>query len=262
MAVRNIKTSQAKKQKDAVRRAGTASPVGHTSITRGGLRVASEEGLTVQGSQRVTGRLFVTGYEEVSGQLRVTGSLVVSGNADVTGPMDVRGPLTVRGSTTFVGPLRIEGSAAIVGPLRIEGQVDVAGPFTVSGTMDITGDLTITGKTTVTGDLDINGKSKFTGDLSIEGSTKMRGDVEVVDNGRVRVGGLILNPQGGETGNGALESARAIELTAPTVVVGTALFVKRGATFEGGMDVPGLRLKAGAPANLHVDENGMLWRSA
>jgi len=188
MAVRNIKTDQMKKQVDGIRRGGTASPVGHTSITRGGLRVASEEGLTVQGSQRVTGRLFVTGYEEVSGQLHITGSLVVSGNADVTGPMDVRGPLTVRGSTTFVGPLDVEGSTTFVGPLRIEGEVDVTGPFTVAGTMDITGDLTITGR------------SKFTGDLSIEGTTKLRGDMEVLGDGRIRVGSLIIGPALGTDG--------------------------------------------------------------
>lgn len=231
MAVRNIRTSQAKKQKDAIRRGQTASPVGHTSITRGGLRVASEEGLTVQGSQRVTGQLYVDGYERVGGQLEVSGSLVVSGNADVTGPMAVRGPLTVRGTTTFVGPLRIEGSAAIVGPLRIEGRVDITGPLVMSGAMTITGrldvqgDVVFTGRTllnglneingqlAINGPTRINGETTMAGDTTIAGDTRLAGELSLIGSGSITVGRMRL-ASASNSGNGGVTSQGDLQLAA------------------------------------------------
>lgn len=225
MAVRNTRTSQDKRQIDATRRAQTASPIGYSSVTRGGLRIASEEGLTVQGSQRVTGRLYVDGYERVGGQLEVSGSLVVSGNADVTGPMAVRGPLTVRGDTTFVGPLRIEGSAAIVGPLRIEGRVDVTGPMTVSGAMTVTGQLEVRGPMTIAGKLDVlgdvrfagdtllNGTTQINGDTTIAGDTRLAGELSLIGSGSITVGRMRL-ASSTNSGNGGIASQGDLLLSA------------------------------------------------
>jgi len=146
MAVRNLKTSQRKKQKDAIRRSQTASPTGFASITRGQFRIASDEGLLVQGSQRVTGRLNIDGIEIVDGQLLVNGSFVLAGNADFTGPVAIRGVLRIEGDTWMVGPVRIEG------------------------------DLDLSGKTIMTGDLDLLGnlRVKADGTITVEGTTDMQ----------------------------------------------------------------------------------------
>ncbi|WP_404475130.1 hypothetical protein [Microbacterium aerolatum] len=97
----------------------TQAPVGFTSVTRGALRVASNEGLLVEGSAKVDGWLVVTGTE------RVTGRLEGSGTFDWTGPMNLRGAQSVTGPTTFTG------------------QVTVNGPWDLNGNGDITGNVVV-----------------------------------------------------------------------------------------------------------------------
>lgn len=99
----------------------TTAPVGFTSISRGALRVASNEGLLVQGSQKVEGWLVVTGTERVTGLLEVLGTLSVAGQMNVTGPlntsgeMNVNGPLKVSGATTLGAILTLAAGGKIVG---------------------------------------------------------------------------------------------------------------------------------------------------
>ncbi|MDY0891886.1 hypothetical protein [Frigoribacterium sp. CFBP9030] len=182
MAVRNLRTSQAKKTKDAIRRAETASPLGFSSVTRGAVSIESDEGLLVDGSQRVTGRLHVDGIEYVSGQLRVTGSFIVSGNAEVTGPMRVSGPLDVLGDTTFIGPMEVQGTSTFIGKMTIEGDLDITGHTVITGEFEVKGDVTFTGKTVLNGDTEMNG------------DTKVSGDVEVTGGGEIVAGTLHLGP--------------------------------------------------------------------
>jgi len=259
MAVRNTKTSQMRAQQRRTQKLESQAPTGFSSVTRGQFRVASPEGLKVEGSQRVTGQLYIDGYELVAGQLEVSGSFVVSGNADVTGPMAVRGPLTVRGDTTFVGPLRIEGSAAIVGPLRIEGRVDVSGPLvmsgamTVTGRLDVQGDVAFTGRTLLNGDTDVNGRLTINGATSIKGDTSLDGDLAVRGDGRIRVGRLVLNPTGGSYGIGSLDIDTALDVNAPQVNFQKAVAVLGALSVRGPAYLPGLRTVAGREANLRVD---------
>ena len=80
----------------------TQAPVGFTSVTKGRLRVASAEGLVVEGSQRISGTSTVTGTQTVSG------TQAVSGTQDVTGALNVSGPQTISGGGTLnVGTLTI-----------------------------------------------------------------------------------------------------------------------------------------------------------
>lgn len=108
-----------------VRQLETGSPLGNTSITRGVLRVASPEGLVVEGS------------EKVSGTLEVTGTLVLSGT------------LNGDGTITWTGPLNLQGVTVITGDTTVQG------PFHVDGATDINGTLAVKGATTLSNDLNV-----------------------------------------------------------------------------------------------------------
>jgi len=221
------------------------SPGGNTSVTEGRLRIAGVNSLLLEGSGRVSGQLYVEGLEVVSGELRVTGTFNMDGDANVSGTMDVSGPLTVQGDTTFIGPMRVEGASTFVGTMKIDGPVTIAGKTTVTGELIVQGDVTFTGKTT------LNGDTRLTGDMKVEGG------------GKVTVGKMTLNPNGGETGNGALVSTTAIELSAPTVVTSAALFVKASFTAEGNAYLAGLgNVPAGSTgwAPLLVNSSGLVAR--
>src|SRR5690554_1962337 len=71
--------------------------VGHTSVNEGALRIASEEGLIVEGSSKVTGRQDISGTQNVSGTHNVSGTQTVSGTSNLNGPTNVRGNLAVTG---------------------------------------------------------------------------------------------------------------------------------------------------------------------
>lgn len=205
MAMRNLRSSQTKKTKDAIRRSETASPLGFSSVTRGQVSIESEEGLLVDGSQRVNGRLDVTGLEVVSGQLRVSGSLILSGNADFTGPLNVSGRLDIRGNTTIIGPLRVEGASTFTGTMVIEGPVTIKGKTTVTGELIVQGDVTFTGAT------------KLNGKTEIKGDTTIAGDVEVKGNGQIRAGVLFFGPSY-NGGNGGLYSTQSMLLAATGIL--------------------------------------------
>lgn len=77
-----------------VRDLEAASPIGFSSVDRGGLRIASDQGILVEGQGLVTGLWDVTGTLSGSGNLKwtgptnLTGKVDVSGNADFTGTVD------------------------------------------------------------------------------------------------------------------------------------------------------------------------------
>jgi predicted acyltransferase (DUF342 family) len=119
--------------RDTVRQLTTQAPTGYTSITEGSLRVASNEGLLVQGSQKVEGWLVVTGTERVTGTLEILGRLVASGAIDLTGNTDITGPTTIRGATS------ITGDTDITGRLTAAGAVELTGPTKITGDVDLIG---------------------------------------------------------------------------------------------------------------------------
>lgn len=106
----------------------TTAPVGFTSISRGALRVASNEGLLVQGSQKVEGWLVVTGTERVTGLLEVLGTLSVAGQMNVTGPLNTSGEMNVN------GPLKVSGAATLGAILTLAaGGKILGGGMTIEG---------------------------------------------------------------------------------------------------------------------------------
>lgn len=119
--------------KREVRSLLTQAPVGFTAVSRGALRILSNEGLLVDGSAKVDGWLIVTGTE------RVVGRLEGSGTFDWTGPMNLQGAQSVTGPTTFTGKVNINGDVDINGPL------DVLGVWKLTGNGSILGDVNVSG---------------------------------------------------------------------------------------------------------------------
>lgn len=140
--------AEIKELKRQVRVLATAAPLGNSSITRGGLRVASPEGLTVQA---VAGgvAMRVTGTEVVDGTLRVTGTFELVGTADFTGPVEITGDLTISGDTSITGATDITGDVDLTGDLNVvsSGRVKVGGmtldPSANGGQVDFGGGRSI-----------------------------------------------------------------------------------------------------------------------
>jgi cytoskeletal protein CcmA (bactofilin family) len=174
---------------DLVRGLLTASELGNSAITRGGLRVASNEGLLIQGSQKVEGWLVVTGTERVTGTLEILGRLVasgaieLSGNTDITGPTTIRGATSITGNTDITGRLTAAGAVELMGPTKITGDVDLIGLLKLAqgGRISI-GDITLSeedgGSLRAPIQVRINTPlTDLAGALNVEQATVMRGTV-------------------------------------------------------------------------------------
>lgn len=134
----------------------TASPVGFTSVTRGALRVASNEGLLVEGSAKVSGWLVVTGTLKGTGTFDWSGDLILSGSQHVTGP------------TVFDGSLRVNGPIDVYGAWKLIGNGEIQGHAKVTGTWELVGDGQVQGNVVITGSVDVNspGRIRITGGSS------------------------------------------------------------------------------------------------
>lgn len=140
--------------------------LGYSSISEGSLRVASADGLIVEGSARVSGILLVTGTENVDGTLSVSGHLIVSGDMTVSGP------------------------TVITGTFRIDGETTINGRTVVNGDMDVNG------KSVFNGDMDVNGALDLSGTLTVTGGGKIQAGVVVIDGtsgGRIAAPGATLS---------------------------------------------------------------------
>lgn len=105
----------------------TQSMLGSSSVTRGQTRIASNEGLLVEGSQKVSGWLVVTGTERVVGRLEGTGVF------DWSGDMYLRGAQHITGDVTFDGSLRVNGPIDVYGPWKFIGNGQILGDVEVLG---------------------------------------------------------------------------------------------------------------------------------
>ena len=124
-----------------IRALEAGSPLGNSSITEGRLRVASPEGLLVEGSARVSGQLDVDGTETVSGTLTVTGTLNADGTISLTGPVTITGTTSMEGDTTQVGAHHVQGDQDITGTLAVKGAATLENDLTVQ----IGGKITVAG---------------------------------------------------------------------------------------------------------------------
>jgi hypothetical protein len=122
-----------------VRRLERGSNLGYSSISEGSLRVASMEGLIVEGSERVSGLLLVGGTLTVTGVESITGTLIVSGGQVITGTFRIDGETTINGHTTFNGPTDIIGALGLSGTLTVKpgGNIDVQNGTVKVGSMTL-----------------------------------------------------------------------------------------------------------------------------
>ncbi|MFB7843639.1 hypothetical protein [Microbacterium sp. NPDC056052] len=118
--------------KRRLRELETASPVGSTSVTSGVLRIASPEGLLVEGSAYVSGILHGDGEFNWSGDMNLSGS------------QNVTGPVTFTGAVVVNGNISINGAASISGTTTISGATTLSSTLTISSGQILAGDVTVT----------------------------------------------------------------------------------------------------------------------
>lgn len=114
-----------RRQQRDVRRQKSSTMLQNSSITQGGLRVASADGILAQSVAGGAPAVRVTGLQVVDGVLRIRGTI------------DGDGDFEWEGTFTNGGPLVQNGAWRMVGDGDIEGDVDLTGVFKVAGTLPI-----------------------------------------------------------------------------------------------------------------------------
>lgn len=221
------------------------------SITRGGLRVASDEGLSVEGSAIVSGLLRVTGTELVNGTLRVTGNFELSGPATISGETTISGNTTISGAVDVTGDLTATGDTDLNGPTTIDGTLTVNGDTTLAGTTAITGNTSVAGNLTATGDTDLGGTLHITGEAHLDN------DLDVAAGKKITLGGLTLENLGSDggavnfpEGNLSVSAITGMQLLHPDVIdINSARVDIQGV----GLYIRNLPTISGVTANLYVD---------
>lgn len=107
-------TEWLRKLESRVKSLETTPRLQNASISKGALRILSDEGLIVVGSARIDGVL--------------TGS----GSFNWDGDMNLTGSQTITGPTTFTGTLTVNGAWSLDGNGDITGNVDLTGDFRVA----------------------------------------------------------------------------------------------------------------------------------
>lgn len=116
----NIKNGELAALVRNVRTLGTNAPIGFSSVTKGGLRIASSQGLLVQGSSSTTGTANVSGTQSVTGTANNSGVVNNSGTINNTGTSTNTGQTNLNGPVALVGTQTVSGGGKIVvGPLTI-----------------------------------------------------------------------------------------------------------------------------------------------
>lgn len=115
-----------------------AANLGFSSITRGGMRVQSPEGIRVNQVPGGAAGLRVTGVQLVDGTLRISGVLEGGGTFSWSGTIDQIGATTLRGPVSITGQsgsLTVAAETVLQGLTRILAnlQVEADGQITVGG---------------------------------------------------------------------------------------------------------------------------------
>lgn len=152
-----------RRQQADVRRQKASTMLQNSSITQGGLRVASANGILAQSVAGGNPAVRVTGLQVVDGVLRVTGTL------EGGGTWSWSGTLTQTGTTNLNGPWNLNGVGTIAGNVTATGTLTQNGPWNLVGLGTITGDVTQTGNTTQQGNVTLTGGGKITaGNVRVE----------------------------------------------------------------------------------------------
>ena len=213
-----------------LKRLETSDFGGYTSVNEGTFRVASDEGLLVEGSERITGRWYLDGTGQVRGLLQIGGlgedGVTTSGSLLAVGVVQFDGKFSTYGETRFEGEQLFVGPTKVVGDLDVEGETEFRGPLTIKGATSISGAFTSTGNVFLNGTTRINGSSFITGTLNVTGATTIQN--ALTTSGATRLGGTV-DIAGSTTLNGGLTMSGSGSFTAGGVsIVNNRITVSAG----------------------------------
>ncbi len=123
--------------REDVTRLQVGTPLQNSAITRGGLRVASMEGLIVEGTARTTGTQYINGRLEGDGYFYWTGPMSMSGVFTATGAVNLNGPTKIGGDVTSTGKFTNNGETALNGPTKINGSAEITGDVSLKSDLSI-----------------------------------------------------------------------------------------------------------------------------
>lgn len=252
----------------AIRELRYASPVNNTAIGRDGLTVYDGGVITIE-----NGGLRVTGTAEIIGELIASGSIIFNGPVRITGPFDVEGLTQIMGDLVLAA-----GGTFTAGTIELNPDGSAKfGTLTISPTGKLTSGQAIINPdgSAKFGQFDIaaNGNLDSKGTLDIKGKSTLQDDLEVKGGGKVKVGGMTLDPtvaSGAVTfSNGAqvYTNGSSIQMFRGDGVVQVAgdraAIQWGGAAFS--VDAGGRRISNLPPTtekpNLYVNSSGYLFRS-
>lgn len=247
-----------------------ATPLNGASVGSGGTRYYGEGQLLVENEG-----LVVTGSAEIFGQLVGSGQLTWTGSANISGPLTVTGATSLNGTTTVGGNTTVNGEFTTNGALDVNGPTTLAGKLDITGRTDIAGDVVVDGSMTTNGPVNINGDTQVTGDMTVTGGGKIKAGGMTIDPAsdagsllfasgaklaNYAGGGLAMQVSGavvGITPNGAsIGTAGASIITDSSFGVG----IKGNTGINGKLSVSDLPTTSNQP-NIYVDGSGNFFRS-
>lgn len=185
----------------------TQAPMGYSSVTDGQIRIASPEGLWVEGE----GGIKLDGRMDAKGVISITGLLELLNGST----------LTVKGTTTVEGSFTASGANNLTGTNNLSGPTTVSGTFGVTGATTISGDFTSTGNVFLNGTTRLNGNSFITGTLNVTGATTIQN--ALTTSGNTTLGGT-LTISGATTVNNTFRTNGAVTVAGSITVTGSASF--------------------------------------
>ncbi|MGY2747201.1 hypothetical protein [Arthrobacter sp. UYCu723] len=237
------------------------TPVNNAAIGRSGLLVYGGGVITIE-----NGGLYVTGTAEIIGRLIASGIIDFTGDVTISGPLDVTGLMTLAGDLVVASGGKITAGTIELNP---DGSakfgsmtISPAGKIT-SGSAEINPDGSVKFGTFL---IDTAGKVTLANDMEVTAGGKIiAGETTIWPSGFMDIGPLTITPDNGFGLAGITNGAAQLFLTPNS---GTYLFqFTGGAYFSGTVSAMGLKLSYAdlptttAPANLHVDAQGVVKRS-
>lgn len=223
-------TDVIRKLVERIERLERSAPVGFTAVSRGALRITSDEGLIVEGSARISGTLDGDGH------------LIWSGDVVFTGPFTIDGTTVQNGEFTVTGPFHVNGTTDINGKTTVNGQFDVVGPSKFTGTV------------TIDGGWHLNGN----GDIA--GNVQVTGNIELLGGGRIKVGDMIIAPTSESGAVGSITSPVALNLKSALTSMSGSAIVDDRLTVVGEIRLPFVGSGTGTP--LVIDAFGRIVKQA
>lgn len=211
----------------------TSAPLGYSSVTDGQIRIASPQGLWVEGE----GGIKLDGRMDVQGVISITGLLELLNGST----------LTVKGTTTVEGAFTASGTNNLTGTNNLSGPTTVSGTFGVTGATTISGDFTSTGNVFLNGTTRLNGNSFITGTLNVTGATTIQN--ALTTSGNTTLGGT-LTISGATTVNNTFRTNGAVTVAGSITVTGSASFqstltISGAATLSSTLTVSGAIVSGG-----------------